>query len=373
MHSSVSQPKKVFSFFLPPAISNPSWESLIHFLRLVAVGVLFLFIWSLSNNQVIYLGTKPITCLDIFWKLVVPIVPVILLTAPSLWRNICPLAAINIFGHSARTAFNRSRPGIANNHLILPSASIWLAKHGLYIAMSALFILVPARLLLFNDHSLALALLLSSLVVITFLFGLVFPFKSGWCSSICPVYSVEKAYGISPLIHGLNTLCRVESANRQNVLSCGGCTRNCLDLKLTNSNHKNSRWLPNASLKLFISIFPGFVSAYFLLSQVSAWHNLTPIFQVLLAYAVFTTIMLVSHFCYRYLTSQCSSSQESKKRLDLAFIVVSFNIYYLMAAPGLASTAVILLQLNLAIIPTITILFFVATFITSLYWLGKAW
>ena len=37
----------------------------------------------------------PTIGLLILWKLVVPILPLVFMTIPGLWRNICPLAAFN--------------------------------------------------------------------------------------------------------------------------------------------------------------------------------------------------------------------------------------------------------------------------------------
>jgi len=65
-------------------------------LRAIA-GVVFLaFIYLLSQNQPLLGHLGQVRPLDIFWKLIVPLVPAILLVAPVLWRNICPLAYFNI-------------------------------------------------------------------------------------------------------------------------------------------------------------------------------------------------------------------------------------------------------------------------------------
>jgi peptidoglycan/LPS O-acetylase OafA/YrhL len=41
------------------------------------------------------LVVRPGTGLFFFWKIVVPILPLVFLVAPGLWRNVCPLAASN--------------------------------------------------------------------------------------------------------------------------------------------------------------------------------------------------------------------------------------------------------------------------------------
>ena len=37
----------------------------------------------------------PDTGLFVMWKVVIPLLPVLFLVAPGLWRNLCPLAASN--------------------------------------------------------------------------------------------------------------------------------------------------------------------------------------------------------------------------------------------------------------------------------------
>lgn len=72
------------------------WSRVAVLLRAIA-GVVFLaFIYLLSQNQPLLGHLGQVRPLDIFWKLIVPLVPAILLVAPVLWRNICPLAYFNI-------------------------------------------------------------------------------------------------------------------------------------------------------------------------------------------------------------------------------------------------------------------------------------
>ena len=40
-------------------------------------------------------GCSPQKGLELWWKLAIPSLPLLWLTAPGLWRNLCPLAASN--------------------------------------------------------------------------------------------------------------------------------------------------------------------------------------------------------------------------------------------------------------------------------------
>jgi nitrite reductase (NADH) large subunit len=41
------------------------------------------------------LVADPATGLDLWWGLLVPLLPLVWFVAPGLWRNVCPLAATN--------------------------------------------------------------------------------------------------------------------------------------------------------------------------------------------------------------------------------------------------------------------------------------
>jgi nitrite reductase (NADH) large subunit len=58
-----------------------------HYLRFVSVA-LALVIATL-------MFTHPEWALPLFWSVLVPILPAIFWLAPGLWRNICPMAALN--------------------------------------------------------------------------------------------------------------------------------------------------------------------------------------------------------------------------------------------------------------------------------------
>lgn len=309
------------------------------FLRATALLVFLLFIYLLGQNQPLPGQQGKVRSLDIFWKLIVPLVPAILLVAPVLWRNICPLAFFNIQGHKTAGAFDRGcdrgQPFPATGK---KGIRLWLSKRGLYVAMSLLFLLVPARLLFFNAASEALAVLLFVLAVASFAAGALLPFKSGWCSSICPVYPVEKTYGMSPLVLGENTLCRIRTSNHD--LRCAGCIRECLDLKLTNGPGKRVgqavKWRPGKGMRLFISAFPGFVAAYVVFSKYVSLDAFTPVSRCLIVYFSFLAMVFVSMGIYRMLRSLPLRApiDVAARRLDLSFVAIAFNLYYWMAVPG---------------------------------------
>src|SRR5262249_7355997 len=81
---------------------------------------------------------KPALGLRLLWQLAVPVLPLVWVLAPGVWRNSCPLAATNQLPRLAR--FSRA--------LETPK---WLREHGFVIAVALFLLAVGARRPLF-DH-----------------------------------------------------------------------------------------------------------------------------------------------------------------------------------------------------------------------------
>src|SRR5262245_41810267 len=64
-------------------IPQPVWWAL----RLLTIGASLLLI------GVAFIA--PQTALFVFWHLIVPLLPIIFFVVPGLWRNVCPMAALN--------------------------------------------------------------------------------------------------------------------------------------------------------------------------------------------------------------------------------------------------------------------------------------
>jgi nitrite reductase (NADH) large subunit len=186
--------------------------------------------------------------LFVTWYVLIPLVPVLLLAAPGIWRNLCPVAVL-----SQLPALSGVRPARR-----FPLRSRWGATIGAGILFLAI---VPLRPAIFNQDALALFLFTLSVVVASIAGGLLFPGKAGWCSSVCPVLPVERLYGQLPIID-------VEHAH---CSACDGCMTACYDLKPVDSlrtltrAHTRSWELVRTPLGLFGAAFPGFILGYFVL------------------------------------------------------------------------------------------------------------
>ena len=193
---------------------------------------------------VVTLLIQPAIGLRLFWGVLVPVLPLLFLLAPGLWRNICPLAAAN----QTPRLFKFTRA------LTLPT---WMQEYSYVIGFSLFFLLASSRKWLFNQSGLATALLILGLLAAAFLGGIFFKGKSGWCSSICPLLPVQRLYNQTPFILIGNAHCA----------PCVGCTKNCYDFNPGVANladmYDDDRYY-SGYRQFFIGAFPGFILAFFL-------------------------------------------------------------------------------------------------------------
>jgi len=140
------------------------------------------------------------------------------------------------------------------------------------IAVIALFVIVPLRHAIFNMDGLATALLIISLGLIAVIVGLLYEWKSAWCSGLCPVHPVEKLYGLNNRLSLPNAHCN----------KCYRCVTPCPD-STQGINPLSSKKTPyhNITGFLMVGAFPGFVWGWF---QVPDYSGFTGIEQIITIY-----------------------------------------------------------------------------------------
>jgi nitrite reductase (NADH) large subunit len=188
---------------------------------------------------------RPATGLFVFWDLLIPVLPLVFLLAPGLWRNICPMAAVNQLPRVLGWSRARSLPP-------------WLGRHGYVIGLLLFFGAVSTRKLGFEDDAQAVGAVLAAALALPVAGGLAFKGKSGWCGSVCPLRAVQGLYGQAPVARVPNSHCK----------TCVGCTPNCPDLKpatafrdeLRDEEGRRARYR-----RLFAGAFPGFVLGFYTL------------------------------------------------------------------------------------------------------------
>jgi nitrite reductase (NADH) large subunit len=196
------------------------------------------------------LVAAPDTGLFVMWKLVIPLLPLVFMVAPGVWRNICPLAASN------------QTPRVLGLTRALKPPK-WLSEYGYVIAISLFVLFVVLRKVGLDDSGPASALLLLGAMTGGFVGGMVLKGKSGWCSTMCPLLPVQRIYGQTPFALVGNSHCQ----------PCVGCVKNCYDFNpraayLADLNDADSYW--SGYRRVFVGAFPGLVLAFFTVPEAPA-------------------------------------------------------------------------------------------------------
>lgn len=260
---------------------------------LVGVGILF--------NLVFF----PTLGIHLFWNILIPVAPVLIVVAVGVWRNVCPMASNALFprhmGYSKRIKLSLAQTGKLN-----------------LIAVIALFIVVPLRHAIFDTNGLATAILILSLAVIAIIMGLLFEWKSGWCSGLCPVHPVEKLYGLNNRLSLPNAHCD----------NCFRCVTPCPDSTpgINPMSSKKTNYHRVAGF-LMVGSFPGFVWGWF---QVSDYNGITNIEQLITIYKMPLIGLLISSALFLIL------KKFLKERLLIAiFSATAVSCYYWFRLPAL--------------------------------------
>lgn len=189
------------------------------------------------------LAAWPEISLRLLWKVAIPLVPASLLVSPALWRNVCPLATLNVT--AARLGRRRS-------------AARW-TMGSMVAGIVLLGVLVPARRIVFDTDGAALAATILAVAAVAAGAGAVFDSKGGFCNAFCPILPVERLYGQHPIVRMGNAHCA----------ECTLCSPACIDLspraalaRVIGPARRTRRWVATP-YGAFAAAFPGFVLGFF--------------------------------------------------------------------------------------------------------------
>lgn len=257
---------------------------------------------------VVALFAAPALGLLLFWGLLVPVLPLLFLVAPGLWRNICPLATLNQLPR--RLGFSRAA-----------SAPVWLKSYAFVIGFGAFLLLASSRKWLFNSSGPATAVLILALLLAAFLGGILLKGKSGWCSSLCPLLPVQRLYNQTPFVTVGNSHC----------LSCVGCTKNCYDFNpgvaYLVDLHDDDRYY-SGHRKFFAAAMPGFVAGYFVVPNPPA----ISVGAMYLGLAVAIALSVATFFTLD------SFVKVSPNKLTALAAAAALNLFYWFGLPGWLAT-----------------------------------
>ena len=197
------------------------------------------------------LVAQPALGLKLFWGLAIPVVPALLVIAPGLWRQVCPMATMNQLPRLA--GFGRA--------LDLPPA---LKTWAFAIAVGSFLLAVALRVPVLNHSGVLVGLGIVGVLGLAFAGGTVFKGRSGWCGTFCPLAPIQRTYGQAPLVVVKNGYCN----------PCVGCQKSCYDFNpraAVFSDVYDSDPRHAAQRRLFMALLPGLILGYFMQGPAPAY------------------------------------------------------------------------------------------------------
>jgi hypothetical protein len=249
---------------------------------------------------------KPVLGALLFWNVLIPIAPALLVIATGVWRNVCPLATTSLLPERFR---------ISKGKKLSYSQRATLNLVGIIL----LFTIIPLRHILFNANGYATAAILLAVAIIAIISGMLFERKSGWCSGLCPVHPVEKLYGSGVAFSLPNVHCS----------ECVKCSVPCPD-STQNFTAFVSHKIDSAETieTLLIGGFPGFIWGWFHVPDYTVsfgWLQLLVVYGYPIAGAVFSILL--------YFGIKRLLSKRNKRIILNLFAAAAVSCYYWFRLP----------------------------------------
>ncbi|WP_205528461.1 FAD-dependent oxidoreductase [Desertimonas flava] len=255
------------------------------------------------------LFVRPVGGLFVLFGVIVPLLPVLFLGAPGFWRNVCPLATWNQLPRVLGFARAGNPPDV-------------IYGRGYLIAVALFFGIAGSRLAGLDRTGAAAGVALVGAGSAALVGGVFYKGKSGWCSSICPLFPLQRAYGQTPFVTVPNRQCP----------SCVGCAKNCYDFRPVAAYQADlvdtdRSW--SGPRKLFAAALPGFVLGFFNLAG-DADRSLPGTYALL---ALVVLVAVGSFFAIEAVTPL------SPSMLTAGYVAVALNGFYWFAGPVIAASA----------------------------------
>jgi NADPH-dependent 2,4-dienoyl-CoA reductase/sulfur reductase-like enzyme/ferredoxin len=276
----------------------PAWVWVV--LRVVALAV------ALALAALLFV--QPELGLLLFWGLAIPVVPALLVIAPGLWRQVCPMAALN----QLPRVLNRSRAAE------LPAG---LKNAAFSIALAIFIGAVALRQPWLNHHGPTLGAVVLAMLAAALVGGLLFKGRSGWCGTFCPLGPIQRTYGQAPVVLVRNGYCE----------PCVGCQKNCYDFNpraavFSDVYDDDPRYA--AQRRLFMGLLPGLLLGYFLARPLGLDHPAEGLALLLGATAASAGLYGLT----------LAFAPANPYRISLAFGVLAISIFYFFAGPIIVQT-----------------------------------
>lgn len=253
----------------------------------------------------------PGVVLACFWGLLIPGLPLVLVIAPGVWRNVCPLATANQLSSARQWSRGTSPPHTMR--VVAPLVSLGL-----------LLSLVPLRRVLLDQNGHALGLFLVMVLCAAFSGGILFKGLSGWCGTICPLVQVERAYGQRPLLLVPSTRCS----------TCSGCVKNCYDAtprRAALNDFRDRRAVAYRARCLTAASLPWLTLSFFTVQDLQHWSLLA----VLCIYGHVLGFVAIGCLLFVVLARL---PRVDPRTLSLLHVALALNLFYAFVAPIIVRT-----------------------------------
>ena len=250
---------------------------------------------------------KPELGLHLLWNVLIPLAPALLVLAPGVWRNLCPLGSMSLASHHL---------GLSRGQRL---SKAW--RDRLYlVACLLLIVVVPLRKVVLDTNGPVLAIVLAAVGLLAIGMGYTFKWKSGWCSSLCPVYPVELLYGAQPLVSVPNAHCS----------SCLNCVAPCSESTagLTPRTAIDTR-LGRFVGTVLTGFFPGFVWGWYHVPTYSGWAGIS---HLHVAYAIPYSVGGLTLAVYLALRTAWPGKEEL---IASVFAAMAISVYYWFRLPAI--------------------------------------
>ena len=231
-----------------------------------------------------------------------------LVIAPGVWRNVCPLASLSSITDRLPVRSHRALSRRAQGVLAVSS-----------VAGAA--VIIPMRHLFFDLNGRASALLILAIMGLALWMMSRYSRKSGWCAGLCPVAAIEKLYGQTPAIQPANARCTTCS---QCVAVCPDVSRNFAPLRVTPTR------LHRLADTVMVGGFAGFVWGWFQVPNavaVAQWNDIAYAFALPLGggLASLAIFLAVKRF----------APESARPKLVRVFAAAAIAVYYGYRLPAL--------------------------------------
>jgi len=243
--------------------------------------------------------------IHLFWNILIPIAPLLLMVGTGIWRNVCPMASMALFTRHL---------GLSKRKKLTIKQSGKLSL----ISIIALLLIAPLRHAMFDMNGPATAFLLFLLAAIAMAVSYFYEWKSAWCSGLCPIHPVEKLYGQKSKLSLPNAHCS----------QCFKCVTPCPD-STPNINPLSTSKIKYHKISGFLTVaaFPGFVWGWF---QFPDFQGIYSLGQILMIYKQPLFGAILTSIIYKILRIYVDKSTLTK-----LFATAAISCYYWFRIPAL--------------------------------------